>query len=183
MKRLVSVVAVLVFLSWTCVAQTNADDSPATKADVERYFQIVKSHDMIKKLMATMAQSMHQLMHEQYLKHQDELPADYESKMTARTEEMYKNMPMDELMEAMVPAYQKHFTKGDIDNLVAFYSSPTGAKLLRDLPSIMAESMQDMMPIIVRYSDTVKQTLLKETDTMIAQSKKQPGANAPAAHN
>jgi hypothetical protein len=183
MKRSLFVAGMVFVLSWTCIAQTSTDDAPATKADVERYFQVAKSHDMIKKLTATMKQSMHQLMHEQYLKHQDELPADYESKMTARMDEMYDNMPWDEMMQAMVPAYQKHFTKGDIDNLIAFYSSPTGAKLLRDLPSIMAESMQDMMPIVLKYADTVKQTLLKETDVMIAQSKKQPNANPPATHN
>ena len=34
------------------------------------------------------------------------------------------------MMQSMVPAYQKHFTKGDIDNLVAFYSSPTGEKVI-----------------------------------------------------
>jgi uncharacterized protein len=183
MKRLLLAVCVVLFLSWSGFAQTSTDDSPATKADVERYFQVVKSHDMMKKMMATMTQSMHQLMHEQYLKHKDELPADYESKMTARMDEMYENMPMDEMMEAMIPAYQKHFTKGDIDTLVAFYSSPTGAKLLRELPSIMAESMQDMMPIILKYSDTVKRTLLKETDVMIAQSKKSSDAKTPATHN
>src|SRR5208282_2030308 len=126
-----------------------------------------------KKMIAVMSQSIHQMMHEQYLKDKDELPADYESKMTARMDEMFDNMPWDEITQAMVPAYQKHFTKGDIDNLVAFYSSPTGEKLLRELPSIMTESMQDMMPILLNYSDTVKQTLLKETDVMIAQSKKQ----------
>jgi hypothetical protein len=87
------------------------------------------------------------------------------------------------MMQAMVPAYQKHLTKGDIDNLVAFYSTPTGEKLLRDMPAIMAESMQDMMPIILKYSDSVKQKLLKETDAMIAQSKKQSDAKTPATHN
>jgi hypothetical protein len=97
--------------------------------------------------------------------------------------EMLANMPMDEMMQAMVPAYQKHFTKGDIDNLVAFYSTPTGEKLLRDLPAIMADSMQDVMPIMTKYMDTVKQTLLKKTDAMIAESKKQPNASAPAANN
>ena len=183
MKRLLFVVGLVFVFSWTCIAQPNADDSPATKADVERYFQIAKSNDMMKKLMATMEQSMHQLVHEQYLKHKDELPADYDLKMTAKMDEMYENMPIDEIIQAMVPAYQKHFTKGDIDNLVAFYSSPTGAKLLRELPSITAESMQDAMPIILKYSDGVKQTLLKETDVMIAQSKKQPNTNAPATHN
>ncbi len=183
MKRLLFVVGLVFVFSWACIAQTNADDSPATKADVERYFQIAKSNDMMKKLMATMEQSMHQLMHEQYLKHKGELPADYESKMTAKMDEMYESMPIDEIIQAMVPAYQKHLTKGDIDNLVAFYSSPTGAKLLRELPSITAESMQDAMPIILKYSDSVKQTLLKETDVMIAHSKKQSNANAPTTHN
>ena len=183
MKRLLFVVGLVFVFSWSCIAQTNADDSPATKADVEKYFQIVKSHDMMKKLTASMSQSLHQITHEQYLKHKDELPADYESKMTARMDELFGNMPWDEMTQAMVPAYQKHFTKGDIDNLVAFYSSPTGEKLLRELPSVTAESMQNMMPILIKYTDTVKQTLLKETDVMIAQSKKQPGTNAPATHN
>jgi len=44
----------------------------------------------------------------------------------------------------------------------------------------MAESMQDMMPIMTKYIDTVKQTLLKDTDTMIAQSKNSPRPLPPA---
>jgi hypothetical protein len=90
---------------------------------------------------------------------------------------------MDEIMDAMVPVYQKHLTKGDIDNLVAFYSTPTGAKLLREMPTIMAEAMQDMMPIMTKYTDNVKQTLLKQTNDMIAQSKKPADDKSPATHN
>jgi hypothetical protein len=183
MKRLLLAVCLVSVLSWPALAQTSADDSPATKADVERYFQVTRSHDMMKKMAASMTQSMHQLAHEQYAKHKDERPADYEAKMTARTDQMFDNMPWDEIMQAMVPAFQKHFTKGDMDNLVAFYSTPTGEKLLREMPAIMAESMQDMMPIMTKYIDAVKQTLLKDTDTMIAQSKKQPAAHAPASNN
>jgi hypothetical protein len=183
MKRLLIVVCVVFFLSWSGSAQTSATDSPATKADVERYFQAVQSHDMMKKMMVTMTQSMHQMMHEQYLKHKGELPADYEAKMNAMMDEMFANMPMDEMMQAMVPAYQKHLTKGDIDNLVAFYSTSTGAKLLREMPSIMAESMQDMMPIMTKYMDTVQQTLMKKTEIMIAESKKASDTKTPAPHN
>jgi hypothetical protein len=87
------------------------------------------------------------------------------------------------MVQAMVPAYQKHLSKGDIDNLIAFNSSSTGQKLLREMPSITAEWMQSAMPIMVKYKDTVQQTLLKETDVMIAESKKQSGAKAPATHN
>jgi hypothetical protein len=123
------------------------------------------------------------MTHEQYMKHQDELPAGYEAKMNAMMDDMFSNMPMDEMMQAMIPAYQKHFTKGDIDNLVAFYSSPTGAKLLQEMPAIMAEAMQDMMPIMTKYVDTVQTRLKKETDTMIAEAKKSSSGNIPAAHN
>jgi hypothetical protein len=183
MKRFVHVSAVMFVLSWVCFAQSSTNESPATKADVERYFQLAKSNDMMKKLMASMTQSIQRMTHEQYLKHQDELPPGYEAKMNAMMNDMFNNMPMDEMMEAMVPAYQKHFTKGDIDNLVAFYSSPTGAKLLRELPAIMAESMRDMMPIMTKYMETVQQRLLKETSDMIAQSKKQPQTGASATNN
>jgi len=179
MKRFALSLAVVFFLTWACSAQNSTDDTPATKADVERYLQVVNSHDMMKKLMSSMTQGMHQMWHDQYLKHKDELPADYEAKMTATMDDMLNNMPMDEMMQAMVPAYEKHLTKGDIDNLVAFYSSPTGAKLLREMPTMMAEAMQDIMPILTRYMETVQERLKKQTDDMIAQSKKQADAPAP----
>jgi hypothetical protein len=183
MKRFVSFAAVVVFLSWSCFAQTSADDTPATKADVERYIQIVNSHDMMKKMAAGMTQGMHQMMHEQYLKHQADLPADFESKMNTMMDEMLADMPFDEMMQSIAPVYQKYLTKGDVDNLVAFYSSPTGAKLLREMPAIMAEAMQNMMPILTKYMETVQQRLEKETDEMIVQSKKKPSAGAPAKNN
>ena len=182
MKRLLLVVMVLVF-SWACLAQTGVDDSPATKEDDEQYLQVVHSRDLAKKMVAAMAQGTHQMLHEQYLKHKDELPSDYESTMTARMDDMFESMPWDEMMQAMAPVYQKHFTKGDINALVAFYSSPTGEKLLREMPSIMAEAMQNMMPVMTKYMETVQQRLQKETDAMIAQSKKPSNGNAPATHN
>src|ERR1700674_2309785 len=166
MKRLVSVVAVVFLLSWSCFAQTSSDDSPATKADVERYFQITGSHDMMKKYSAAMTQSMHQMFHEQYLKHKDNLPADYESTIASMMDDMFQNMPMDEMTQAMIPAYQKHLTKGDIDNLVAFYSTPTGSKLLKEMPSMTGEATQAAMPIMSKYVDTIEKRVQKETDDL-----------------
>jgi len=183
MKRMLVLAGVVMFFGWNCVAQTSAADSPASKEDVEKVFQVMHSHDMMQKMMATMLQSIHQMTHQQYLKDKNDLPADYESKMTARTDDMLAKMPMDEMIEAMIPAYQKHLTKGDVDNLVAFCSSPTGAKLLREMPAIMAEAMQDLMPVMSKYTETVKQTLQKQTDDIIAQAKKQRSATAPTSNN
>ena len=61
-----------------------------------------------------------------------------------------------------MPAYQKHFTKGDMDALIAFYSAPTGQKLLQELPSVMAESMESMMPIMRKSVDRMTQSVEEE---------------------
>ena len=75
---------------------------------------------------------------------------------------MFKDILWEEMLQVTVPVYQKHFTKGDIDYLIAFYSSSTGQKMLRELPAIMGESMEAMTPIIQRYEETVQHRVDEE---------------------
>jgi hypothetical protein len=171
MKRfLISLTMCGVFAA-TVVAQ-DASGAPATKEDVERYFSAIHSHDMMNQMVAAMAKPMHEMVHQQYLKDKDKLPADFEERTNKMMDDMFKDMPFDEMMQAMVPAYQKHFTKGDIDSLVTFYSSPTGQKVLRELPAIMGEAMQSMMPIMQRYMATVKDRIDQETAEALKESEK-----------
>ena len=86
---------------------------------------------------------------------------------TQSVDDMMKDMPFDEMMQAMVPTYQKHFTKGDLDALVVFYTSPTGQKLLREMPAITAESMTAIMPIMRQHMDAMSRRLQQETDEML----------------
>jgi len=64
---------------------------------------------------------------------------------------MFEAMPYDELMQAMVPAYQHHLTHGEIQEIIRFDSSPVGQKMLEELPAIMGESMQAAAPIIQKW--------------------------------
>ncbi|GAA0918840.1 DUF2059 domain-containing protein [Luteibacter anthropi] len=48
----------------------------------------------------------------------------------------------NQLIGRMVPVYQKHFTDKEIDELLKFYSTPTGQKVIREMPATMAEGMQ-----------------------------------------
>jgi hypothetical protein len=45
-------------------------------------------------------------------------------------DDMLREMPWEEIIQAEMPAFQKHLTKGDVDSIVAFYSSPSGTKTL-----------------------------------------------------
>ncbi len=48
----------------------------------------------------------------------------------------------DEIIDMTVPIYSKHLTHDEIEQLLEFYQSPVGRKLIAALPSIMSESMQ-----------------------------------------
>jgi hypothetical protein len=162
-------VGIFLCLSFACngLAQDTTADAPATKEDVQRYFQAKHSREMMQTMLDAMAKPMHQMTHDRYLKDKDKLPADFETKMNKRTDDLMKDMPFDEMMQAMVPAYQKHFTKGEMDALVSFYSSPTGQKLIREMPAIMGEAMAAMMPIMRQHMDAATQRLQQEADEML----------------
>jgi hypothetical protein len=86
------------------------------------------------------------------------------------------------MIEAEMPAFQKHLTKGDLNAIVAFYSTPTGQKLLHEMPEIMAESMEAMMPTLRRYIDRMTNRVQTEVAEMIKQSEKK-AIQAPATRN
>jgi hypothetical protein len=66
----------------------------------------------------------------------------------------------------MIPAYQNHFTRGDIQAMNAFYSSPVGQKVLEQLPAVMQEGMQAAMPIMSKYVTEWKERMQKDVKDM-----------------
>ena len=46
----------------------------------------------------------------------------------------------DHIPADMVPVYQKHLSKSDVEEMIKFYSTPTGQKILREMPAMTAEA-------------------------------------------
>jgi len=46
------------------------------------------------------------------------------------------------LAEMLVPIYAAHFTRGELEGLIAFYQTPLGAKVARVQPAITQESIE-----------------------------------------
>jgi hypothetical protein len=165
--------AVVLCLGLMPAAFTQDDPSaPATREDIEHYLNVVHSQQMMQQMLVAMASPMHKMVHDQYLKNQDKLPADFEQREMGVLDEMFHNMPVNEMIEAMEPVYQKHFTKGDVNALIAFYSSPTGQKMLLELPSIMSEAMESITPLMEKYMETVKQRIQDEFAEALKPDKK-----------
>jgi hypothetical protein len=181
MKRFVLATIVLLCSSSIGFAQQEPADSPASKEDVQKYLEVMHSREMMAKMIDAMTKPMHQMTHEQYEKNKDKLPADFEARMDKLMDDTLKNFPWDEMLDSMVPVYQKHFTKGDIDHLVAFYSGPTGQKVLRELPAITAEAMQSVLPMMMQKIDAMTRDLQQQVAEMIKQSEAKPGQNPPTS--
>lgn len=179
MKRILLVLLAIISICSRSLAQQSPADSPASKEDVQRYLEVVHSHEMMSKMMDAMVQPLHQIMHEQYEKNRDRLPADFEVRVNREVDSFIRDFPWDEILQAIIPVYQKHFTKGDVDNLVAFYSGPTGQKLMREFPVITAESMQAMMPIVQRKMQALQQHMQQEAAKMIKESQRKSGQSPP----
>lgn len=47
----------------------------------------------------------------------------------------------NELVEMCIPSYEKHFTHDEIKQLLAFYETPLGKKMIKTQPAIMQECM------------------------------------------
>lgn len=172
MRKLLVLVAACAMLLSSALAQQSDANAPATREDIERYLAVINSHQMMTDMMKAMSKPMHQLVHEQYLKEKDKLPAGFEEQTDKMLDGMFKDMPFDEMMQATVPVYQKHFTKGDVDALVAFYSTPTGQKVLHELPAIMGEAMQSMTPIVEKYMEAMKQRVDEQFANALKDSEK-----------
>jgi uncharacterized protein len=57
-------------------------------------------------------------------------------------ERIEKELDMGELIEQILPVYDKYYTLEDLRAVNGFYSSPAGQKILKTLPEVMQESMK-----------------------------------------
>lgn len=57
-------------------------------------------------------------------------------------EEFMKEVSADDLINMIVPIYQKHYSEEDIQTISAFYKTPAGQRMVATMPIVMQESMQ-----------------------------------------
>lgn len=56
-------------------------------------------------------------------------------------EECKKEMKADDITNLIIPIYDKYYTESDLDQLIVFYNSTIGKKMISTMPQVMQESM------------------------------------------
>ncbi len=178
MKQLL--IVALCLLSSTSVFAQNAGDEPPSKDDVILYLRTMRSHDMMQRMMEVQGQSMQNLFRDMVMREKGQVPAEFDTQFKKAMDELIKGMPIDQITEAMIPAYQKHFTKSDIAAMNAFYASPVGQKVLEQLPAVLQEGNQAAMPIMGKYMTDWKEQIQREFEQMKSKpSKTDPTPQGP----
>jgi hypothetical protein len=80
--------------------------------------------------------------------------------------------------EMMVPLYDKHFTESELRDLVTFYRSPTGQKMVASMPSLMMDTIGAVSEKIVpKLQEFMKEAA--EAEMAILKEKVKPAVKKP----
>ena len=143
MRKFATILIFVWTFSFVAVAQTKpADDTTPSKEQVLKFLDILRVKSQLTLYFDGVAKEAKVGAEEGFKrKVPDATPAQL-AEVDDFAEKLFQGMQIDEMVNAMVPIYQKHLTREDIDSIVAFYSSPVGQKLQREQPAMMQEGMK-----------------------------------------
>jgi hypothetical protein len=134
MKRFLVSVLIVGALNLTSVAQSPspknpaalAEDKDAKRAEIRKLIELTGAANVSAEVMRQIIGPIRNDF--------PEVPAEFWDNFT-------KEIRADELVDLVVPLYDKYYTRQEIHELTAFYQSPVGQKTVKVLPSLSAEAI------------------------------------------
>lgn len=151
--------------------------APAPSSDGPEREQILKLIDLLrvrnqmKEVMGQLREQVHagalQNLRARATRPTPEQIAAVNQSVDEQVDEMERKYPLSQMIEDIIPVYQKHLTRSDLESMIAFYQSPIGQKILDELPAMMQETMQvastHMQPIVEAALDNVDKKIQQLT--------------------
>jgi hypothetical protein len=175
MRKLATILIVVCTFSFAAAAQsTPADGTTPSKEEVLKFLDILRVKSQLSLYFDGVAKQA-KLGAEEGFKHKvpDATPAQL-ADVDDFAAKLFQGMPIDEMVDAMVPIYQRHLSHEDIEAILAFYSSPVGQKLLREQPAMMQEGMKVGGEIGRRRLEAMMQQMDDFITKLAQEQKKQP---------
>jgi len=136
---------------------------PSKEADIRRLMSLTNFEALIRQTMNGMEVNIKTLM-------TNALPqGDYRDKLVDLfIKKFHSNLRMTELADRAIPVYDRHYSSSEIKELIRFYETPVGQKLLKELPAVSAElqqagsawgedvGKQTMMDVLAEHPDLAK---------------------------
>lgn|GEM_PF-670659 len=112
-----------------------AQVDPSKQADIRRLLRLLNADALVAQLMEATEKSMQPLLSQSLPQgeYRDQLVTLFFEKFRQHSESAH-------FTDLLVPIYDKYYTAGEIRQLIEFYQTPLGAKMVAVLPQITAES-------------------------------------------
>lgn len=116
-------------------ARAHADAASSKHQDTEKLMELVGTRTILRELFDQDIDAQIEAMRRARPDVSDEFWEEFRA-------EFKRQASPDELMKAILPIYDKHFSHQEIRQLIAFYESPLGRKISTTLPEIQRESLE-----------------------------------------
>jgi len=144
-------------------SKTTGKVDPEKEAAIRKLFEIQGTRNSMGQVLAGMSENMKPTLSKMLP------PGEYQDKLIPLFFEKFQSkMKTDDLMDLMVPIYDKYLTKDDINGLAQFYQTPLGKKMISVLPQLVIETQtaamnmgqglgrQAMMEVLSEHPDLQK---------------------------
>ena len=157
------------------LAQQPATDAPSSE-EVLNLFNAMHVREQTIAVMQKSEQQIKTITRDLVERRVPSITALQLGELDAMIGDLYENYPVDQILGDMVPVYQKHLTRSDIDSVLTFYTSPVGQKLTREMPAMTEEAMQIASSRIQEDNEAIMRRLEDRIQKMATEQKQ---ANRP----
>ena len=120
-------IAIVLALLFSTALLARADVSPEKRKEIEKLLRLTGMEKLVSQMETQMIASLKAQM--------PQVPELFWTKFQQK-------MNTRELVEKIIPIYDKYYSTEDIKAVNAFYETPAGQKLLSTLPQVMHEAMK-----------------------------------------
>jgi hypothetical protein len=118
-------------------------------ADVDRLLEVMQVETLMNDTMQQMGEMHAEMVRNAFGKNVPEAQRASMQAFLARTQERTRQrMAWSNLGPLMRKVYVEVYTQQEVDAMIAFYGSPTGAAILRKTPQVSTMMMQAMQPLM-----------------------------------
>ncbi|AQX07641.1 DUF2059 domain-containing protein [Elizabethkingia ursingii] len=102
--------------------------SPAKKEKIKTFLKLTNVLGVANQVMDNMLSS--------YQTYYKQVPTEYWNELKKETANT------NDFEELLIPIYSKYYTEKELDDIIAFYKTSTGQKVIKTMPDMTNESMQ-----------------------------------------
>ncbi|MBV8052928.1 MAG: DUF2059 domain-containing protein [Acidobacteriaceae bacterium] len=162
------------------VTTASSSTDAATKEQIQKLFDVMQIREQSHRMMDSVQKQMQAMSTQTIKTRYPQITAAELARANRITEDSLKQVPMDAILDDMIPIYQKHLSQTDVDAMIVFYSSPTGKKLMQEMPAITQEAMAMSYQHMQKQIDDVLQRV---DESMQEDEQRKPAKRSTANPN